>query len=53
MSHRILVVGFIDIDDDEYDEGPLGPLTAKAFDAYSEMPIRSLEDLEYELVEDV
>lgn len=35
MSRRINVSGQIDVEDDEYDPGPKGPLTEAAFLRYS------------------
>lgn len=46
--HRIKVTGYIAIDDDEYDDGPLGPLTEEAFNDFSER-LTGLEDMEFEV----
>lgn len=33
---KIKVTGYIDIENDEYDDGPLGPLTEAAYDEWCE-----------------
>lgn len=48
----IRVTGLIYIDDDEYDPGPLGPLTASADQYYRLHELNGLDDIECELVED-
>jgi hypothetical protein len=45
---RIKVTGYVDIQDDEYDPGPLGPLTEEAHMQYS-MSL-GLDDLKFEEV---
>lgn len=47
MTVRIKVTGFIEIEDDEYDPGPYGPLTQEAFEQYVE-PLR-MDDLRLEV----
>jgi hypothetical protein len=44
---RIRVIGYIRIDDDEYDDGPLGPLTEEANESY--VLDLGLEDTQFEL----
>ena len=48
MSKRIEVTGYFEIDDREYDPGPLGPLTEAGFDMYV-APLH-LDDVEYRVV---
>jgi hypothetical protein len=49
---KVKVTGFLYVEDDEVDPGPLGPLTARASDACSRMQIGHLGDVEYELADD-
>lgn len=48
---RIKVTGFLEIEDDEYDPGPLGPLTEEA--SLRATLSLGLDDVEFKLVEDV
>ncbi len=48
-GHRVKVTGYIDLDDDEFDEGPLGPLTEEASLRY--VLQLGLDDVEFELEE--
>lgn len=48
MTKRIKITGYIDIQDDEYDPGPLGPLTEEADLSYRLS--LGLDDLEFKLV---
>ncbi len=50
MSKRIKVTGYIYIEDDEYDPGPLGPLTAEAYEEY--VDTLGLDDVSLSLVEE-
>ena len=50
MGKRIKVEGYIDIDEDEYDSGDLGPLTAAAHERYSSE--LALEDMTFSLAEE-
>lgn len=47
MSHRIKVTGYIEIEDDEFDPGPSGPLTEKAYLEYTG-DFAGLDDLDFE-----
>ena len=50
MGQRIKVEGYLDIEDDEYDDGDLGPLTAEAYEKYSQQ--FGLEDMNFSLAAD-
>lgn len=59
MPRFIKVTGILEIDDDEFDPGPRGPLTAEAHERYTtrtrtSLPPRldDLEDLEFEVEEE-
>ncbi len=47
---RVKVIGYIEIDDDEYDAGPHGPLTEEAFEEYMRHLVM-LDDVSFELPE--
>lgn len=47
---RIKVEGYIDITDEEYDSGPMGPLTEAAFLEYSSD--LGLDDMKFTVEED-
>lgn len=49
---RLRVTGFVWIEDDEFDAGPMGPLTEAAFVAWVGSDIEVIEDLTFELVDD-
>ena len=50
MSKRIKVTGYIEIEDDEYDDDVhLGPLTSEAFDRYFEA--FQMDDLDFKAVD--
>lgn len=46
---RIKVTGYVEIDEDQYDPGPLGPLTEEANMEYTNL--FGLEDIQFEEVE--
>lgn len=49
MRRRVKVTGYIDLDDDEVDEGPLGPLTEEA---HLRLVLQlGLDDVEFEWAE--
>ena len=49
--HRIKITGYITIEDHEYDDGPLGPLTEAATNDIRGIELCVLDDLEFEEVE--
>lgn len=50
---RIKVTAYLDIEDYEYDDGPLGPLTQEAYDSVSGgLFMQGFEEIEFVLAED-
>ena len=45
--HRIKITGYITIEDHEYDDGPLGPLSEEAATEWTHA-LASMDDLEFE-----
>lgn len=42
---RVKVTGYLNVEDDEYDDGPNGPLTEEAWDEYA--GALDLEEIEF------
>lgn len=47
MTHRIKITAFLDIEDDEFDPGPNGPLTNEAWESVMDM-LTGLDDINFE-----
>lgn len=49
---RIKVTGYLYIDEDEYDDGPSGPLNLEAWESAMRTPVSHLDDPEFEEARD-
>ncbi len=50
MTQRIKVTGIINLEDEDFDSGPLGPLTERADMEYRNQLSAWIDDIEFELV---
>lgn len=46
---KIIVTGVIEIGPDEYDPGPSGPLTERAYDDWINTPLQCVDDVTFTL----